>query len=99
MTMITAESVDDLDPYERDMLRAIRDAATEIGQTTDRARKSLMAKYGLNEKGAQLAITFAIEISKTFSAKLALGGSFDDCDDLDDQILQAIRKISRDQKE
>jgi hypothetical protein len=78
---------------ERALLRAIRDVATEIGQTADRARKNVMAKYGLSEHDAQLAITFGIELSKSFSAKLAGGGSFDDCENLDEQILKAIREI------
>jgi hypothetical protein len=85
--------LEDLDENDRKLLKAIRETAIEIGHTMDRARENLLADYGYDEEFAQLAITFAVEISKCFSAKLSIGGSFDDCQDLDNQILQAIHEL------
>jgi hypothetical protein len=76
---------------DRELIHAISKAAKEFGDTSDRIRKQLMADHAYDQRTAQLAVSIALSVVTSFSAKLLHGESFADCKDLDEQILQAIR--------
>jgi hypothetical protein len=77
---------------ERHLLTAIRESAKEFGTLVDSQRKVIQSRHGLTDRQAVLAVAVALGVSTAFAARLAKRGSFDDCRDLDQIILDFIEK-------